>query len=148
MTEFHHGPRRSCYSITSACQHRSGDAKGSIDCGAEILRTPSLVSSVASPAKSSTPARPGKRRYACLACYYFCYYFEGIWGHLVTAYNHGIPANRKGMLKTRDIPTLTCLSPPTHQLGLQSPLSARFLSAQAGLRIRHFLGAAVVSTDP
>ena len=31
------------------------------------------------------------------------------------------------MLKIRDIPTLTYLSPPIHQLGLQSPLSARFL---------------------
>jgi len=92
-----------------------------MECDAEILRALSLVSSVASPAKDSTPAHPGKRRYARLAFYYFCYYFESIWGHLVTAYNHGIPANRKGMLKTRDMPTLTCLSPPTHQLGLQSP---------------------------
>jgi len=31
-------------------------------------------------------------------------------------------ANRKGVLKTRDIPTLNYRSPATHQLGLQSPL--------------------------
>ncbi len=55
-----------------------------------------------------------------------CYYFGGIWGLLAAAGRRAIRANRKGALKTRDIPTLTNRSPPPQQQRFQSRLSARF----------------------
>jgi hypothetical protein len=57
-----------------------------------------------------------------------CYYFEVIWRHLKAAQRLAKSVNQNGYSKTRDIPTLTDPSPPSHQLGLQSPLSARNLS--------------------
>jgi hypothetical protein len=41
-------------------------------------------------------------------------------------WNLAIGENKKSVLKTRDIPTLSNPSPPTQQRRLQSPLSARF----------------------
>ena len=58
-----------------------------------------------------------------------CYYFEAIWGHLKAARRLAISANQKRVLITRDIPTLTKPSPPTHQLGFQSPPLRQILTS-------------------
>ena len=54
-----------------------------------------------------------------------CYYFEVIWRRVKAARRLANGANQKRVLKTRDIPTLTNPSPPSHQRRLQPPLSAR-----------------------
>jgi hypothetical protein len=56
-----------------------------------------------------------------------CYYLLLLLCHLTafgTRINAGDFFKWKNALKTRDIPALINPSPPTHQLGLQSPLSA------------------------